>query len=549
MDSFELNPIIAGLSDRRAQRECIESLQATIKAGGNDFLAELCVGAGKTNTGLATFAWYRSINTNARLFVVVPNDVIRQGWVSDAKSFGLNLSGSYDGQAIRNLFNDGWGEALDGIVITYQTLSRSPDLVSQIVMRLSGQCVAIFDEVHHGGDGLAWGDSAQVAFSQASFRIGMTGTPYRHDTAPIPWVKYTKHAHDDGDGPGVVVPQYHYRYGDGLADRIVAPIDFQWIGGCVERSAEGDHVDDGLPMAFDFADDYSDVSSGALVERMMNKRLSVALAADNPALIDAHSGLVGAVIKALEQAKATYENAGAAIVCDGMAQLKAIKASLESRGVDVRYTTHKDASSDNVVRDFNAGQGDVLLSILQLAEGVSIPRLQVLGFATTITTQLFFTQVVGRLARLIKGVPYFLQHGTVIAFRDPRFVEYAEAFKNPDLEVQQRKIIEPPRFKLCPSCSAQVAISAEVCPHCGHVFKRWPPPPTTEFTHSGEALRVGMTLDGKTYSREEVEAIEVDIEASGIFSEDSFFASLPRDAQLRLYLAARHARTQPRQGV
>jgi superfamily II DNA or RNA helicase len=527
---------LPGLTDRRAQFECIAKIQETIDLGGHDFLAELCVGAGKTNMALGVMKLYPAY----KFIIVVPSENIRNHWVEDAKKFGINLSGNYDGKAIRNLFNDGWGDALDGIVITYAVLANNFDLIEQIVLRLNGQVGSFMDEVHHGADGLAWGNAAIKAFAAVVFRIGLTGTPYRHDTAPIPWVKYDKSVYINEESPGAAVPQYHYRYGDGLADKIVAPIDFQWIGGHVERTVVDKDDRDETPTVFDFEDDYSDIENESERTRMLNLRLSAALAANNP-MLTGEGGLVVKVVEALIQARQTYERAAAAIVCDTFKQLKVVQAALEKLGVSVKYTTCKEASSDEVVKDFNAGQGDVLLSIKQLAEGVSIPRLQVLGLATTITTQLFFTQIVGRLARLLFGVPYHLQHGTVIAMRDPRFVEYAESFKNPNLVVEQRKASAE---KVCPECHALVPRAAKECPECGHEFGIWPPPPPPlEVLTSGQADDAGMTLDGKTYSVEDIARIQDEIEQSNIYSTDAFFASLPRDAQIRLFLAARQAFT------
>jgi superfamily II DNA or RNA helicase len=395
------------------------------------------------------------------------------------------------------------------------------------------------DEVHHGGDGLPWGDAAVAAFADAGFRLGLTGTPYRHDKAPIPWVKYIKVSELD-DGPGIVVPQYHYRYGDGLADKIVSPIDFTWIGGHVERSPDdGEEFTDGLPDVFDFDDDYSDITDKGVRLRMMNKRLAIALSSHNRALVEGEKSLVREVVNALSQRREVYEKSAAAIICDSFEQLIVIKRALESYGLDVRYTTYREASSDNVVKEFNEGQGDVLLSIKQLAEGVSIPRLQTLGLAMCITTQLFFTQVVGRLARMITGIPFYLQHGSVICMKDPRFVEYAEAFKNPDLDVLQRPVVRTE--KVCPECHELVPISAKVCPHCGYIFGGGDPLPEKEELHDGETKAGGMTVDGKTFTAEEVAEIVEQIQASPLISSDPLFRSLPIETQIRAFNAAMNA--------
>ena len=50
--------------------------------------------------------------------------------------------------------------------------------------------LVIFDEIHHAGDALSWGDAVREAFDPARRRLALTGTPFRSDTNPIPFVSY-----------------------------------------------------------------------------------------------------------------------------------------------------------------------------------------------------------------------------------------------------------------------------------------------------------------------------------------------------------------------
>ena len=53
----------------------------------------------------------------------------------------------------------------------------------------------IADEPHHMGEDASWGRSTTVeAFARARFRLLLSGTPFRSDNSPIPWVAYD----DDG---------------------------------------------------------------------------------------------------------------------------------------------------------------------------------------------------------------------------------------------------------------------------------------------------------------------------------------------------------------
>jgi superfamily II DNA or RNA helicase len=50
--------------------------------------------------------------------------------------------------------------------------------------------LVIFDEIHHAGDALSWGEAVREAFEPATRRLALTGTPFRSDINPIPFVTY-----------------------------------------------------------------------------------------------------------------------------------------------------------------------------------------------------------------------------------------------------------------------------------------------------------------------------------------------------------------------
>jgi superfamily II DNA or RNA helicase len=50
--------------------------------------------------------------------------------------------------------------------------------------------VVILDEIHHAGTERAWGDGVGHAFELAARRLALSGTPFRSDQNPIPFVDY-----------------------------------------------------------------------------------------------------------------------------------------------------------------------------------------------------------------------------------------------------------------------------------------------------------------------------------------------------------------------
>ena len=82
--------------------------------------------------------------------------------------------------------------------------------------------LVILDEVHHGGDALSWGDALREAYGRATRRLLLSGTPFRSDTAPIPFVEY----HPDDKGIRISRTDYAYGYRRALEDGVVRPVMF-----------------------------------------------------------------------------------------------------------------------------------------------------------------------------------------------------------------------------------------------------------------------------------------------------------------------------------
>ena len=89
----------------------------------------------------------------------------------------------------------------------------------------------IADEPHHMGEQAAWGRSAQAAFEGARFRLLLSGTPFRSDNTPIPWVTY--------DDDGVSASDYAYGYTDALLDGVCRPVTFHTYDGDMEWMSDG----------------------------------------------------------------------------------------------------------------------------------------------------------------------------------------------------------------------------------------------------------------------------------------------------------------------
>ena len=141
--------------------------------------------------------------------------------------------------------------------------------------------LVILDEVHHAGDERAWGDGVRTAFELANRRLCLSGTPFRSDTASIPFVRYE----ETGVG-GEAQPDYTYGYADALRDGgVVRPVYFPRFDGLMEWSAP-----DGSILSANFHDELD--RTGA------SHRLRAALSLQGdwlPAVIDQAQTLTAAM--------------------------------------------------------------------------------------------------------------------------------------------------------------------------------------------------------------------------------------------------------------
>src|SRR5690606_12797198 len=157
-----------------------------------DFLAVATPGAGKTTFALACARaqladWARE-GAVRRLVVVAPTSHLKSQWSLSAHRLGLQLDPDWA---------PGQGLARDthGIVTTFQQIATGP--AADKLRGIAAEGMVILDEVHHAGDERAWGDGLRRAFEVAARRLSLSGTPFRSDSARIPFERYDTTAESD----------------------------------------------------------------------------------------------------------------------------------------------------------------------------------------------------------------------------------------------------------------------------------------------------------------------------------------------------------------
>jgi superfamily II DNA or RNA helicase len=334
---------------------------------GDSFLASATPAAGKTTFGLHIAHRMLSEGRIARVAVIAPTTHICRQWALDAARYGIDLE--------PNRPNAAGPEPRDrhGIAVTYATLAAGPAVHRKRAAAMPTLLIA--DEPHHMGEQAAWGRSTLQAFERARFRLLLSGTPFRSDNTPIPWVAY--------DGDGVSAADYGYGYTDALIDGVCRPVTFHTYDGDMEW------MSDGRRRRADF--------SVALPAAEAARRLRTALDPEGDwiehVLRDAHAELSS--LRA-----GPHPDAGGLVIAIDKEHAERLADRLARvAGERPEIVTSDAADASQRIQRFATGSGSWLVSVLMVSEGVDIPRLRVGVYATSARTELFFRQVVGRFIR------------------------------------------------------------------------------------------------------------------------------------------------------
>lgn len=364
-----------------------------------DFTISATPGSGKTTAALMIALSQMEEGRIERIVVVVPTSHLKTQWCEAASKFGLDLDPDLSN-------GQGGGETQDfsGCCVTYHQVAFLPDLHRHLCRR---RTMVIFDEIHHAGDQRTWGDALRHAFDGAVLRLCLTGTPFREDGRPIPFVRY--------DESGRCVVDYPYTYGDALRDGAVRNIVFPTFEGDMTwwSAKHGE-----LTATF----------SDPIPTEEESRRLKTAL---DP-LGDWMRDVIRQADDRLQEVRRnTFPAAAGLIVAMDQTHARAIAKTMRDLiGVDPVVALSDDADASRKIREFAEGRAASprwLIAVRMVSEGVDIPRLFVGIWATNTLTNLFFRQVVGRFVRLLPGVED--QTGYLFIPKVDPLIEYVETIK------------------------------------------------------------------------------------------------------------------------
>lgn len=357
------------VSKLRAWQE--EAIESYFRTEPRDFLAAATPGAGKTTFALRLAAELLARRTVDRITVVAPTEHLKKQWADAAHRAGIRLDPTFTNAAGR------YGRHYHGVVVTYAQVAVRAALHRDITE--SSKTLVILDEVHHGGDALSWGDAIREAFESASRRLSLTGTPFRSDTAPIPFVTYLP----DKQGIRTSLTDYNYGYGRALADGVVRPVMFMVYAGHMRwKTKAGDEMEAKLGEG-----NTKDITSQAWRTALDPKGEWI------PQVLQAAD-------RRLSEVRHGIPDAGGLVIATDQTAARAYAAILKDiTGESPTVVLSDEKESSDRIDAFSAGDSRWMVAVRMVSEGVDVPRLAVGVYATSASTPLFFAQAIGRFVR------------------------------------------------------------------------------------------------------------------------------------------------------
>lgn len=339
--------------------------------GPRDFLAAATPGAGKTTFALRLASELLRRRIVNRVVVVAPTEHLKTQWADAAARVGIRLDPAFSNRHVAP------ARQYHGVAVTYAQVAVKASVHQRLTM--DAQTLVILDEVHHGGDALSWGDALREAYGRATRRLLLSGTPFRSDTAPIPFVEY----HPDAKGIRVSRTDYAYGYGRALEDGVVRPVMFMVYAGHMRwRTKTGDEMEAHLGQ-----DNTKDITAQAW-----------------RTALDPEGDWIPAVLRSadrrLTEVREHVPDAGGLVIATDQTAARAYAAILHQlTGEPPTVVLSDEAEASGRIEAFSQSTSRWMVAVRMVSEGVDVPRLAVGVYATSASTPLFFAQAIGRFVR------------------------------------------------------------------------------------------------------------------------------------------------------
>lgn len=330
------------------------------------------VGAGKTPSVYHLL----SAMPDTLLLVFAPRLNIVRSWrdTPTKRGFKINVFEGYEPGVEKKI---GIGRDYQGLAASYAALGYAPLTFRRLVSR--GRWLIVFDENHHlsAEETSSWGIAAREAFTGLSNvrMLGLSGTPFRTDGAPIPFAEYIDNE---------LIIDHKYLYRDAVGDRVVRPIEFSAIDAQARISGpEGG---------------FKDLAIEDARGREIPQVIRSAIDHESDWLIKA----ITLGWSYVQEDMARIPNAAMIIHTHNVfaANRVAAVARAITGQTPVVVTSGEEENAVDLLSRFEKSQDRILIVVAMASEGTDIARLTVGIHATNVRTRMDFEQRFGRQVRL-----------------------------------------------------------------------------------------------------------------------------------------------------
>lgn len=370
------------------QAECSDKALEKYSTVHNHFFCQATPGAGKT---------VLAANIASRLLQNDMIDLVLCFSPSLAVAEGIKKTFS---KTLKCSFSGGLGAI--GRSLTYQSIQFLDDEFWESLSNF--RVFVVFDEIHHcsGSEtGIAnvWGEQILTKIQGlATYTLAMSGTPWRSDSLPIVMAQYS-------DPDGKLLVDYQYSLKQAIADNVCRSPKVVLV--------DNEHLtvtNDGEKQSF-----------SSILEMLKQTKASYQSVLHNQ---EAMEHLLGLGCKKLEEIRRLTHDAGGLVVASSVEHAQKIKKILsEKYAQTVSIVSYRHDEPLAEIDRFRNDNTQWIVSVGMISEGTDIPRLQVCCHMSSVKTELYFRQVLGRILR-VNGIEN--QHAWLFTFAEQSLIEFSE---------------------------------------------------------------------------------------------------------------------------
>lgn len=370
---------------RSWQKECVQLAVKKYTVSDKHFLCQATPGAGKTimAASLAKTLFDKKMIDRVICFspsVEVANNIKR--------TFGKIIECSFDGSF-----------TAVGVSMTYQSLCSIPQSTWDGLSKY--RTFFIFDEIHHCSFSQdkskinTWGERVVFHLQDiATYTLALSGTPWRSDALPIALVNYS-------DPEGELICDYQYSLSQAIRDNVCREPKIVLV--------DSDSISDGHE------------TYGSIAEFVKQTHSTYQEVLNNDSAL---RYLLKLAVLKLSEIRASNPTAGGLVVASSVKHAEMINSLLiKELNQTSTIVTYLHEYSTQKINSFKSSTEQWIVSVGMISEGTDIPRLQVCCHLSSIKTELYFRQVLGRILRSGKGK---IEFAWLFTFAETSLVEFAE---------------------------------------------------------------------------------------------------------------------------